>query len=199
MNCFNYEKLAEISKLNNKTFPFKEVIQAIEKRQVLPFNNSNLLKLLKTACKNTIQPVNNIEFNGRANEFGNIVANLFACECKNLSLDYQKPKNNLGKKQESGYPDAYISFENAHFYIELKTCEEKNQNQTFRTFYYSPSHHSKIIYDASHLLICFITVKRKGVFLLNGDFHIVDMREKNVKLKLEYNASNKELYGGDLL
>lgn len=184
MNYFNYEKLGEISNLNNKTFPFKEVIQSIEKRQVLQFNNPNLLKILKTACKNTIIPVNNIEFVGRANEFGNIVANLFAYECKKLNLDYQKSKNKLGKKKESGYPDGYICFENARFYVELKTCEEKKQNQTLRTFYYSPSANSKIIYDAAHLLICFITIKKKGVSLLNGDFHIVDMVDKIVAFKI---------------
>ena len=83
--------------------------------------------------------------------------------------------------------------------MELKTCEEKQQNQTLRTFFYSPSTNSKIIYDASHLLICFLTTKNSGILQLNGNYHIVDMYEKEVKLKLEYNSNNKELYGGRLL
>lgn len=199
MDCFNYAKLGEISKLNNKTFPFKEVIKHIEKHEVLKFNNPTLLNAFKKACKNTITPVNNIEFSGHPNEFGNIVANLFAVECRTLGLDYQKPKDTQGKGKESGYPDGYLFFENRHFYVELKTCEERQQKQTLRTFFYSPSLNSKIIYDAAHLLVCFLTTKKNGVLLLNGDFHIVDMSEKQVKLKLEYNASNKELYGENLL
>ena len=195
----NYAKLGEISKLNNKKFPFKEVIKNIEKREVLKFKNDKLLALLKSACSNTITPVNNIEFSGRPNEFGNIVANLFAVECKGVGLDYQKPKDTQGKGKESCYPDGLVVFENAYFYTELKTCEEKQQNQTLRTFFYSPSHNSKIIYDACHLLICFLTSKNGNALMLNGEFHIVDMSDKEVKLKLEYNANNKELYGGKLL
>lgn len=78
---------------------------------------------------------NNIEFSGRPNEFGNIVANLFAVECRTLELDYQKPKDTQGKGKESGYPDGYLFFENRHFYVELKTCEERQQKQTLRTFF----------------------------------------------------------------
>lgn len=199
MDCFNYAKLGEISKLNNKKFPFKEVIKNIEKREVLEFKNDKLLTLLKSACANTIMPVNNIAFSGRPNEFGNIVAKLFADECRTLGLDYQKPKDTQGKGKESGYPDGYLFFENRHFYVELKTCEERQQKQTLRTFFYSPSLNSKIIYDACHLLICFLTTKNSNALLLNGVFHIVDMFDKEVKLKLEYNANNKELYGGKFL
>ena len=195
----NYAKLGEISKLNNKKFPFKEVIKNIEKREVLKFKNTDLLALLKSACANTITPVNNIAFSGRPNEFGNIVANLFAVECKGVGLEYQKPKDTQGKRKESGYPDGLVVFENAYFYTELKTCDEKQQNQTLRTFFYSPSHNSKIIYDACHLLICFLTSKNGNALMLNGDFHIVDMYDKEVRLKLEYNANNKELYGGKML
>lgn len=195
----NYAKLGTISKLNNKRFPFREVIKNIEKHEVLEFKNARLLGLLKSACKNTITPVNNIEFSGRPNEFGNIVANLFAIECKGVGLDYQKPKDTQGKGKESGYPDGLVVFENQYFYTELKTCEQSKQNQTLRSFFYSPSTHSKILYDASHLVICFLTHKNGNALLLNGEFHIVGMYEKEVKLKLEYNSNNKELYGDKLL
>lgn len=96
----SYAKLGTISKLNNKRFPFREVIKNVEKREVLEFKNARLLGLLKSACKNTI---------------------------------------------------------------------------------------------------CFLTYKNGSALLLNGEFHIVDMYEKEVKLKLEYNSNNKELYGGKLL
>ena len=126
----DYSKLNEISKLNNKKFPFKEVIKNIEKHNVLKFDNNELLNFLKSACKNTIIPVNNIEFIGRPNEFGNIVANLFAVECRKLGLKYQKPEDVQGKKKESGYPDGFLKFMNKYYYLELKTCEEKQQKQT---------------------------------------------------------------------
>ena len=195
----DYSKLNEIGKFNNKKFQFREVIKNIEKHEVLKFDNNELLNILKNACKNTIIPVNNVGFVGRPNEFGNVVANLFSVECKNLKLNYQKPRDSKGKYKESGYPDGLIKFENKYFYIELKTCEEKQQTKTFRTFFYSPSTNSKIIYDASHLLICFLTTKNGSILQLNGDYDIVDMYEKEVKLKLEYNSNSKEIYGGQLL
>ncbi len=191
--------LAKISKLNGKKFAFKFVIESIEGREVLEFCNERLLELLKKAATNTIEPVNNIEFTGRPNEFGNIVANLFAVECRRLGLEYEKPRDISGKAKENGYPDGVIKFENAYFYVEVKSCEESKQNQTLRTFFYSPSSSSKIVHDAAHLLVCFLTKKDKFKLLLNGDFHIVDMSKKDVKLKLEYNASNKELYGRERL
>ena len=94
-----YSKLNDIIKLNNKKFLFKEVIKNIEKHEVLKFDNNKLLNILKSACRNTIIPVNNIEYIGRPNEFGNIVANLFAVECRKLKLKYQKPKDSQGKKK----------------------------------------------------------------------------------------------------
>ncbi|WP_346679161.1 hypothetical protein [uncultured Brachyspira sp.] len=194
-----YSKLNDIIKLNNKKILFKEVIKNIEKQEVLKFDNNKLLNILKSACRNTIIPVNNIEYIGRPNEFGNIVANLFAVECRKLKLKYQKPKDSQGKKKESGYPDGFLEFMDKYYYIELKTCEEKQQDKTLRTFFYSPSTNSKIIYDASHLLICFLTVKNGNILQLNGNYCIVDLHEKEVKLKLEYNSNNKELYGGHLL
>lgn len=195
----DYSRLHEISKLNNKKFPFKEVINNIERCEVLKFENEELLAMVKKACNNTIEPANNMEFNGRANEFGNIVANLFAVECKKLGLRYEKPKNLQGQNKESGYPDGLLTFNNQYYYIELKTCEQTKQNQTLRTFFYSPSSSSKIQYNDSHLLVCFLTKKQNNVLLLNGAYHIVDMYEKEVKLKLEYNSNNKELYSGNLL
>ena len=139
-----YSKLNDIIKLNNKKFLFKEVIKNIEKHEVLKFDNNKLLNILKSACRNTIIPVNNIEYIGRPNEFGNIVANLFAVECRKLKLKYQKPKDSQGKKKESGYPDGFLEFMDKYYYIELKTCEEKQQDKTLRTFFYSPSTNSKI-------------------------------------------------------
>ena len=130
-----YSKLNDIIKLNNKKFLFKEVIKNIEKHEVLKFDNNKLLNILKSACRNTIIPVNNIEYIGRPNEFGNIVANLFAVECRKLKLKYQKPKDSQGKKKESGYPDGFLEFMDKYYYIELKTCEEKQQDKTLRTFY----------------------------------------------------------------
>jgi len=195
----DYSQLHKIAKLNGKKFPFKEVIKNIENKEVLQFYNDELLQILRDVCKNTIEPVNNITFSGRPNEFGNIVANLFGVECKKLGLDYQKPSDNNGRLKENGYPDGLLFYKQKYFYVELKTCEESKQNQTLRTFFYSPSSTSKILYNACHILICFLTFKKHHALLLNGQFHIVDMFDKDVKLKLEYNANNKELYSGKLL
>jgi len=192
MNCLTPFQITE---LNGKKFLFKEVVHGVDGCEVLKFDNSALLKIIKKACQRTVQEVNTrTNFSGRPNEFGNLVANYFGFECTKLGLDYTKPTDKNGKAKESGYPDGLIQQKGSYCYIEVKTCEHSKLQQTFRTFFYSPSASSKIIHNAPHLLIGFETDKDGDILILNGEFHITDMFNKEVTLKLEYNTNNKCLY-----
>ncbi|GMO12595.1 MAG: type II restriction endonuclease MjaV [Treponemataceae bacterium] len=186
---------AQMAEMNGKTFPFRDVIKGVEGHDVLEFNNPALLDAIKTACTNTVTIINkSTNFTGRPNEFGNLVANFLSLECSKIGLDYQKPTDTDNKAKETGYPDGLIKYENTWCYLEIKTCEHTKTEQTFRTFFYSPSVTSKIIHDAPHLLVGFETDKDGDTFILNGKFYITDMFKKNVTLKLEYNTNNKQLY-----
>ncbi len=185
--------LTKIKESNGKIFDFKDVIESIENHKVLPFNNQSLLDLFKQAAQNTITTINSAPlFKGRPNEFGNLVQWNFEKECVNLGMDYHSPTDASGRVKTSGYPDGFINFNNYLSYVEIKTFDFSKKRQTLRSFFYSPSRSSKIIHDASHLLIGFATQNLKLV-----DFHITDMYVKKVILKLEFNQNNKEIYKED--
>jgi hypothetical protein len=182
--------LTNIKSNNGKIFKFKDVIESIENHKVIRFSNNALLTQLKRVANNTVNAINSApRFKGRPNEFGNLVQWYFARECVKERLDYSTPTNSKGQEKESGYPDGFINYTDCPCYIEVKTYEETKKNQTLRSFFYSPSETSKITKDACHILVGFSTKNLK----LSG-FHFTDMFVKNVKLKLEFNQNNKEMY-----
>lgn len=184
---FNLENIKDS---NGKVFAFKDVIESIENHKVIKFDNQALLDALKLAAQNTVNTINSSpKFKGRANEFGNLVQWCFEKECIKTGLHYETPKTSDGKSKISGYPDGFVNFDNYPCYIEVKTYEITKKCQTLRSFFYSPSNSSKITQDASHLLVGFST---KDLYLV--DFNFTDMYLKKVKLKLEFNQNNKELY-----
>ena len=192
------QNLAQIKANNGKVFDFKDVIESVDGHIVKEFTNKALLKKLKLAAKNTMNVNNSLPrpYKGGINEFGNFVQVLFAQECQKLGLKYSTPVDTKGRAKESGYPDGCISFKKDYFcYIEVKTYSEKNKNSSLRSFFYSPSNTSKITRDAAHLLVGFSTksASADGPHTLL-DFHFTDMFSKKVKLKLEFNQNNKEIY-----
>ena len=63
-----------------------------------------------------------------------------------------------------------------------------------RTFYVSPSQDFKVTRDAYHLLLAFSTEEvEEGLYSLTG-FKLLDLYGIECNLKLEFNASNKDLY-----
>lgn len=190
------KELVDLKESNGKVFNFCDVIESIDNHKVIRFSRENavhllLLEKLKQAAENTVATVNgNVNKKlERANEFGNYVQSIFSKECNKLGIVYETPKDTNGKAKTSGYPDGFIKFNNQLFYLEIKTYAEEAKDQTFRTFFYSPSSNSKIIYDAVHLLVGFST---EG-FNLTG-YTYTDMYNKKVELKQEFNQNNKEMY-----
>ncbi len=192
------DALSNIKSINGQVFRFADVVESIDGHRVLKFDNDELLSKLKIAAQNTATHNNEsaTPYVGRINEFGNYVQNLFASECRKLGLNYHTPTDCDGHCKESGYPDGCIEFPNGDIcYIEVKTFAHTSGQSTLRSFFYSPSNTSKITKDAPHLLVGFATASEnaKGPHTIL-DFHFTDMFLKNVKLKLEFNQDNKNLY-----
>jgi hypothetical protein len=84
-----------------------------------------------------------------------------------------------------------------YFYLEIKTYSPKTENSSQRTFYISPSEDFKVSRDGYHLLLAFSTEEiEEGVYSLSG-FKLLDLFSLECQLKLEFNASNKDLYNSD--
>lgn len=121
---------------------------------------------------------------GRPNEFGNHMEGVLLA----TSTLFEKPKKADGKKQSTGYPDLMYMHNNIRVYPEVKTLDADSVNSDMRSFYLSSF--TKITGDAVHVVIGFEHKDK----VLTGDYHIVDMVDKILTVKVEYACSNKELY-----
>jgi hypothetical protein len=75
-------------------------------------------------------------------------------------------------------------------------------NESFRTFYFSPSDDPKITKDAFHLLMSFEldTAERKGEkAFIPISWQIYTLDKLLIQVKHEFNASNKDLYTKEAL
>jgi hypothetical protein len=132
----------------------------------------------------------------RVNELGNALEGPFSRKFNELGSSLRC----LGFAQTAGYPDRRIQRNHEVVaYIDLKTYEENSAASTFRSFYYQPREaRSKIQTSALHLLLAFPhgpleTVAGRNYWRLAGA-HLLDLSELRVKLKGEFQASNRDLY-----
>jgi len=133
----------------------------------------------------------------RINELSNALEE-YCIECLR---DYHfihcsRPLNEKGQIQLVGYPDLLVKVELEDgsvfpFYLEIKLYKDKSKSNTQRSLHLSTG--KKIHHDCPHYALAFEHADN----VLTGKVHIVDLYHKILKLKEEYNTSNKYLLGGD--
>ena len=107
------------------------------------------------------------------------------------------PQTREGKAQRSGYPDLKITDEATGevYYLDPKLMETGSEDSTLRTFYFEPKGETlKITEDATHLLVGIEHDGNDGEWKFLG-FRFVDLANLKVRLKAEFQASNRDLYG----
>lgn len=130
----------------------------------------------------------------RINEVGNEVELLVLDALKKAGMNTGRPTPLSGRKKTAGYPDLFASKGDDYYYVEIKTYSPKTLKSSQRTFYISPSEDFKVTRDAYHLLLAFATEEiSTGVYSLTG-FKLLDLYGLECQLKLEFNASNRDLY-----
>ncbi len=192
--------------LGTRSFLFSQVVESSSGKKVLPFNTETpshavVLAQIKLAIDKAIVTLNKadspIKKLRRINEASRYFEDLLLIEIeKHPQLTCTIPLNRQGKAQRSGYPDMRIEHiaSKAVFYLDPKLYEKKSRSSSFRTFYYEPKTRTmKILDDAVHLLL---GISHDGV---NGDWsftnwELVDLSKFKVRLKAEFQASNKDLY-----
>lgn len=133
----------------------------------------------------------------RINEVGNAVELLVLDALEKAGMDSGRPVPPSGRRKTAGYPDLFAETGKEYFYIEIKTYSPRTVNSSQRTFYISPSDDFKVARDGYHLLLAFSTEQLdEGTYSLTG-FKLLDLYELECQLKLEFNASNKDLYGDE--
>jgi len=189
--------------------PFTVAIKALTGFRVLTFEpsveqNMKLLKQLSKAAKLGGKKVfENGIFTARPNEAGNHIEPFIIDALRHVGLKAGKPVTKSGKRKAAGYPDIQIEDEwNRTIYLDCKTYNTLTKDQTFRTFYFSPSEDPKITKNAFHLLMSFEldTAERKGKrAFIPISWQIYTLDKLLIQVKHEFNASNKDLYTKEAL
>ena len=192
-----------------KGIPFPIAIRALTGFNVLAFDislapNKKLLEQLSKAAelggKKAFQEG---IFTARPNEAGNHIEPFVVESLRYVGLKADKPISKSGKKKAAGYPDIQIDDQSGRrVYLDCKTYNTLTKDQSFRTFYFSPSKDPKITKDAFHLLMSFEldTAERKGKrAFIPISWQIYTLDKLLIQVKHEFNASNRELYTKEAL
>lgn len=192
-----------------KGIPFSVAIKALTGCDVLTFDpslneNKKLLEQLSKAAQFAGKKAYQKGiFTDRPNEAGNRIEPFVVKALRSVGLKADKPVSKSGKKKVAGYPDIQIEDQNGRIvYLDCKTYNTKTKDQSFRTFYFSPSEDPKITRDAFHLLMSFEleTEEREGkTVFVPISWQIYTLDKLLVQIKHEFNASNKDLYKEEAL
>jgi hypothetical protein len=186
---------------------FAEVAEAVSGCKVLPVNTTNTVDVamlthlqasLDAMLLELAKADNPIHAVGRVNEISRHVED-FLLSRLNAAEGYECkiPPNATGRVQRSGYPDLRL-FHTASgrvFYIDPKVYKLGSETSSFRSFYFEPKlGTNKILDNASHLIVGIAhSGKVEGRWQLDT-WKIVDLINFHVRLKAEFQSSNRELY-----
>ncbi|WP_269540571.1 hypothetical protein [Cerasicoccus fimbriatus] len=189
---------AMIATQNDHAYPMTELIPMISGYQVVPWSGQQLAAL-RSAAEGVLRhsQANPIQ-SGRVNEVGNQVEDLLGERLVAEGFTVDTPRTQSGRRQSAGYPDLVARKDGETFYIEVKCYSAKTENSTQRSFYLSPSEDPKIREDAIHLLFGFEMKEIAENQYQLDQFHVLDLAELACQVKIEFNASNRDLYGGEL-
>src|SRR2546423_3145981 len=188
--------------------PFSEVIVDVTGKKVIPFDAKNevdqrVRKAIAAACDETTKRLNApdspIQKVARINEvsshFEDSLRELLS-STPGLSCDF--PKTSDGKIQRSGYPDLRIVdlASQRVFYLDPKLYAVGSRDSSFRTFYFEPkTETNKVRDDAVHFVVGFEHEPREknGAWKFTH-WDLVDLSQFKVKLKAEFQGSNRDMY-----
>jgi len=197
--------LQEDAQLRGLSFP--EVIQDATGKKVIAVDSKNendqrvikqISAVLDEVIKRLNEPGSVIQTVSRINEvsshFEDLLRQLLNA-APGLSCDF--PRTAEGRVQRSGYPDLRIVDQETQrvFYLDPKLYAAGSRESSFRTFYFEPKKSTnKVLDDAVHLVAGFEHEARKDGRWKFTRWDLVDLSRFRVKLKAEFQGSNRDLY-----
>jgi hypothetical protein len=188
--------------------PFTEVIFDATGKRVLAFDSKNeidqrIVKGIRAACDEAMKRLNasdsaiqNIpRINEVSSHFEDMLRELLNAT-QGLSCDF--PHTADDRVQRSGYPDLRIVdlASKRVFYLDPKLYAAGSRESSFRTFYFEPKiATNKVRDDAVHFVAGFEHEPREksGRWKFTR-WDLVDLAQFKVKLKAEFQGSNRDLY-----
>lgn len=194
-----------------KDLPFAQVLEAATGHVILPFDRENEVeKAIYQAVSDALNralfehnapgsPTQNLRRINEASRYFEDSIQLTLDALPDFSCDF--PLNASGKTQRSGYPDLRL----VHLpsgrvtYLDPKLYEQTNRKSSLRTFYFEPKKNTnKVLDDAHHLLIGIAHDGKDGQWKFLS-WELVDLHQFRVRLKAEFQASNRDLYRDELV
>ncbi len=192
--------------------PFRDVIFHATGKQVRPLDRNDeadqrVLKQIGAALDEVLKrmnaPASPVQTGARINEVSGPLENM-VLELLNVvpGLRCEFPKTAAERAQRSGYPDLRLVDEATKqvYYMDPKLYAAKSRDSSFRTFYFEPKvATNKVREDAVHLILGFEHEERKAGHWEFTRWDIVDLANFKVKLKAEFQGSNRDMYRPDAI
>ena len=192
--------------LGQRRFPFPVVVIAAADREVIPLDrdrpsHARVTAALGAALDEVLaelsapgSPVRGLRRINEASRFFEdaLLARLDATE----GLRCEVPTNRQGERRRSGYPDLRVVDEASGevFYLDPKLLERDSWDSSFRSFYFEPRKETLKINDhAVHLLVGIEHDGNDGAWSFTR-WKLADLSTLEVRLKAEFQASNRDLY-----
>lgn len=187
--------------------PFSDVILYATGKKVLSINRDDeidqrVLKQVSTALDDVVKRMNApdspVQSVARINEvsapFENMIRDLLN-NTEGLTCDFAKTAGE--KVQRSGYPDLQLTDTGSKrvYYMDPKLYAKGSRESSFRSFYFEPKvATNKVRQDAVHLILGFEHEGRQAGHWSFTRWEIVDLAKFKVRLKAEFQGSNRDMY-----
>ncbi|MFU8847578.1 MAG: hypothetical protein ACNA77_02525 [Opitutales bacterium] len=186
---------------------FAEVVEAVSGKKILPVDanhaaDAEMLAVMQEVIAAMLidlsRPEHPVHLAGRINETSRHVEDYLLHHLNREGLvECNLPLNATGSLQRSGYPDLRLKHlpSGRIFYLDPKVYHEKSENSSFRTFYFEPKGATnKILDEASHLILGISHAGKVEGRWQFKEWKLVDLVDFRVRLKAEFQASNRDLY-----
>jgi len=194
-----------------KDVPFASLIETSTGNQVLPMQpedptDAAILAGLKEALTAVLERYNRADSPTSSEKRVNEVSSYFEAAIleeidRNPDFECQYPRTAEGNLQRSGYPDLMIRHLGSGriLYLDPKLVAAGSLDSSLRTFYFTPkTKTNKVLHDANHLLVGIEHDGNTGAWQFLR-WHLVDLTRFKVRLKAEFQASNKDIYLPELI
>jgi hypothetical protein len=185
---------------------FSEVIFDTTGKRVLAVDpkseiDRRVIKLISAALDQVLKRVNapdsRVQRVERINEASSHFEDLLRELLNTAGLNCDFPRTADGKAQRSGYPDLRIVdlASKRVFYLDPKLYAAGSRDSSFRTFYFEPKiATNKVREDAVHLVAGFEHEPKTNGHWKFSRWDLVDLASFKVKLKAEFQGSNRDIY-----
>jgi hypothetical protein len=188
---------------------FSDVISATSGRKVLPIdrNDQDTARIL-TAIGKVLDEVllrmnaadSPAKKQKRVNEMSKHFEDALEAKLKAVpGFECDFPKTASGHIQRSGYPDLRLvdKATGRVLYLDPKLHAKGSRRSSLRTFYFTPKRETNKVNDDAHHLIVGIEHEKTGPEVSFTRWELIDLSGFRVRLKAEFEGSNKDVYRED--